>query len=296
MTELYELHDRPSLDGPVLIMVLEGWIDAGYAAGTAAQSLLNGLDTFPVATFDADTLLDHRARRPIMHLQDGVNTALSWPGIELRAGTDLEGNDILLLLGAEPDHQWRAFVKATLDLAELFDTRLVVGLGAYPAAVPHTRPVTMSVTASTEEIAISSGLLRGSLDVPAGVQAVIEHECSDRGMDALGIWSQVPHYVTGDPTPYPAAALALLDCLERVGQLALPKGDLADDATRTRNRIDTAVAANSEHLAMLHELESRHDQMVAEAAENNSDMGELPSADELAAEVERFLRDHGKDH
>ena len=99
---LYELHDRPSLDDPVMVMVLEGWIDAGYAAATAAQTLLGGLDTYPVATFDTDALLDHRARRPIMHLVDGVNTGLSWPSLELRAGIDGDGNDVLLLLGAEP--------------------------------------------------------------------------------------------------------------------------------------------------------------------------------------------------
>ena len=93
---LFDLHDQPALDSPVLVVVLEGWIDSGYAASNAAQALLKGLDTFPLATFDSDSLLDHRARRPIMHLLDGVNTGLSWPGIEMRAATDLEGNDILL--------------------------------------------------------------------------------------------------------------------------------------------------------------------------------------------------------
>ncbi|HEX2578387.1 MAG TPA: PAC2 family protein, partial [Aquihabitans sp.] len=137
---LYDLHDQPSLDAPVLVVVLEGWIDAGYAAGTAVKTLLDGLDTYPVATFDADQLLDHRARRPIMHLVEGVNTGLSWPGIELRAGTDEDGHDLLLLLGAEPDHAWRGFTEAVVELAQDLGVRLVVGLGAYPATVPHTRP------------------------------------------------------------------------------------------------------------------------------------------------------------
>ena len=102
---LYELHDQPSLEDPVMVMVLEGWIDAGYAATTAAQTLLGGIDSYPVATFDTDTLLDHRARRPVMHLVDGVNTGLSWPSLELRAGVDEAGNDLLLLLGAELDSE-----------------------------------------------------------------------------------------------------------------------------------------------------------------------------------------------
>ncbi len=290
---LYDLHDQPSLDAPVLVMVLEGWIDAGYAAGTAIQTLLHGLDTYPVATFDADQLLDHRARRPVMHLVEGVNNGLSWPGIELRAGTDDAGTDVLLLLGAEPDHAWRGFTEAVVELAQDFGTRMVVGLGAYPATVPHTRPVTMSVTASSAELAAVSGLLRGSLEVPAGVQAAIEYRCGELDLPAVGLWSQVPHYVSGEPTPYPAAALALLDQLERTAGLKLPKGDLPSDAERTRHRIDTAMAANSDHLAMLHALEARHDEQVAEGATASDDVV-LPSADELAEEVERFLRDQGE--
>ncbi|MCU1357667.1 MAG: hypothetical protein JWM89_3085 [Acidimicrobiales bacterium] len=286
---LYELHDRPALDRPVLVMVLEGWIDAGYAATTAAQTLLKGLDTFPVATFDSDSLLDHRARRPIMHLVDGVNTGLSWPGLEMRAGTDLEGNDVLLLLGSEPDHSWRAFTDAALGLAQDFGTRLVVGLGAYPATVPHTRPVTLSVTATTAELASVSGLLRGTLDVPAGVQAAIERRCDELDLPALGLWAQVPHYVGGDATPYPAASLALIRQLESAAGLSLPTGDLADDAEENRSRIDAALAANPEHLAMLHNLEARHDE-ITQAGPGGAP---LPSADELAAEVERFLRDQG---
>jgi hypothetical protein len=288
---LYELHDRPSLDSPVLVMVLEGWIDSGHAAGAAAQTLLTNLDTFPVATFDTDALLDHRARRPILHLVDGVNTGLSWPGLEMRAGTDEAGNDILLLLGSEPDHSWKSFTESALGLAQELGTRMVVGLGAYPAAVPHTRPVTMSVTATTEELASISGLLRGSLDVPAGVQAVLEHRCGELGIPAVGLWAQVPHYVTGEATPYPAASLALLQQLQRTAGLLLPLGSLAEDAERTRHRIDAALAVNPEHLAMLHNLEARHDEMTD--AGPSPDAPPLPSADELAAEVERFLRDQG---
>ena len=287
---LYELHDRPSLEDPVLVMVLEGWIDAGYAATTAAQVLLNGLDTYPVATFDADVLLDHRARRPIMHLVDGVNTNLSWPGVELRGGTDDEGNDLLLLLGAEPDHQWRGFTDAALGLAQDLGTRMVVGLGAYPATVPHTRPITLSVTASRPELASVTGLLRGTLDVPAGVQAVIERRCDEHDLPAVGLWAQIPHYVSGDPTPYPAGSLALLRQLERTAGLSVPTGSLADDAESTRARIDAAVAQNPEHLGMLRSLEARHDELVVTG---DAAQPEFPTADELAEEVEQFLRDQG---
>ena len=112
MSDLVELHGHPPMSSPVMVLALEGWIDAGMAAAGAMSAILDGIDTEPFATFDTDVLLDHRARRPIMHLVDGVNTGLSWPSLELRAGTDAAGQDVLLLLGAEPDHAWRAFSDA----------------------------------------------------------------------------------------------------------------------------------------------------------------------------------------
>ena len=292
---LHELHDHPILQEPVLIVALEGWIDAGYAAGTAAQAILTGTDTYPVATFDTDALLDHRARRPIMHLKDGVNAGLSWPSLDLRAGVDEVGNDFLLLIGAEPDHRWRAFTDDVLGLAQQFGARLVVGLGAYPAAVPHTRPVHLSITASTPDLAQSSGLLQGTLDVPAGVQAVMEYRCNELDIPAFGIWAQVPHYISAEPTPYHAASLALLHQLERSAGVHISSAELEVEAERTRNRIDAALSANTEHLAMLRMLEARHDEALAQqqAAAEQLD-APIPSADELAEEVEQFLRDQGQ--
>ncbi|MCB0964058.1 MAG: PAC2 family protein, partial [Acidimicrobiales bacterium] len=179
-----------------------------------------------------------------------------------------------------------------MDLAQAFGTRLVVGLGAYPATVPHTRPVALSVTAATEDLAAASGLLRGTLDVPAGVQAVIERRCDEVGIPALGLWAQIPHYVSGEPSPYHAGSLALLHQLERTAGLSLPTGTLEAEAATTRQRLDEAVAANPEHQAMLTALEERHDEMVQAGGATD---GPLPSADELAAEVEQFLRDQGPD-
>jgi len=284
MTALFERHDHRPLDGPVLIVALEGWIDAGYVAGTASQLLRDRLTTEPVATFDADALLDHRARRPVMHLVDGVNTGLTWPAIELSASADLAGNDLLVLHGAEPDHAWRAFTGAVVDLALDLEARLLVGLGAYPAPTPHTRPTLLSVTAGTEDLAESSGLLRGTLDVPAGVQAAIERHATEAGIPALGLWAQIPHYAAG--MPYPAGVLALLEQLQRTGGLTLPEDGLPDEALASRNRLDSIIAGNPEHQDMVSALEREVDAHAPAGPPAN-----LPSGDELAAEVERFLRD-----
>jgi len=282
--DLYELLDRPDLVEPLLIVALDGWIDAGLGAASALEQLLElpGLEV--VARFDADTLLDHRSRRPTMHLEDGRAHGLTWPAIELRAGRDIAGNDLLLLSGAEPDHRWRAFADTVVDLALVFDVRLVLGLGAYPAPVPHTRPVRVVSTATTAELAEQIGFLPGRIDVPAGVAAAIEERCAQAGLPAAGLWAQVPHYTAA--MPYPAAGAALLAALARVGGLTLEPGALREEAQATHRRIEALIDGNPEHLAMVHQLEGQID-----AAQPQEDPGFLMSGDDLAEELERFLRD-----
>lgn len=283
MSAAYERHPHRPLVDPVLVMALDGWIDAGSAAAGAGAAILTGLEVEPIATFDVDELLDHRARRPVVTLVAGVNEGLSWPSIELGAAHDLNGRDLLVLAGPEPDHSWRAFAHAVLALAEELGVTMMLGLGAYPAAVPHTRPTQLSITANSEELAGRWSYLRGTLEVPAGTQAVIERFAEDRGIDAVTLWAQVPHYASAGP--YPAASLALLAGAEAVTGLALPRSDLPAEADDVRGRLEAAVAGNQEHTAMVRGLE-----VEADEAEGTA---ELPSGDELAAELERFLRDEG---
>src|SRR5215471_20875725 len=114
---LYELIEQPDLDEPVVVLALEGWIDAGLAAGGAAETLCDVLDTVTVARFSTDELLDYRARRPIAHLVDGVLRGLTWPSLEIRAATDTAGRDLLLVIGAEPDRLWQQFTDEVVTLA-----------------------------------------------------------------------------------------------------------------------------------------------------------------------------------
>ncbi len=125
---LYVVHERPELDRPVLVMAPEGWIDAGLGGGAALGTLLTAIETTVVANFDIDELLDHRARRPTARITDGVYEDLMWPEIELRAGHDASGNAVLLLVGPEPDHQWRAYAAALAEVAQLFDVRVLVAV------------------------------------------------------------------------------------------------------------------------------------------------------------------------
>ena len=281
MTSLYSMVNQPELDAPVMVMVLKGWIDAGLGADGAADVLIEGLERETIARFDADALLDWRARRPTMRLVEGINTQLTWEETELSWAKDKSGQDVLLLLGNEPDHAWLTFSEQAIDLALDLGARMVVGLGAYPTPVPHTRPPLIAASASSPELA--QGFVLNSVEVPSGVQGMIERRAHLRGLPALGLWAQVPHYVAA--MPYPAASLALLQATNRVAGLDLPLGNLPDLADASRRRIDELIAQNPEHAAMLEQLESQAEQQATSTALSAT------SGDELAAELERFLRE-----
>ncbi len=289
---LYELHERPDLHEPVLLVALEGWIDAGGAASRAIESIVTTSEMTHVATFDADTLLDFRARRPILHLVDGVNTGLSWSTTEVHSTRSPNGTDVLLLTGVEPDHAWNAFADSVLGLSLELGCRMQVGLGAYPAAAPHTRPVQLSATASTDELAAQVGLIRGTVDVPAGIEAVLEQRFAAAGLPAIGVWAQVPHYAAG--MGYPAAAARLVEGLNLVSGTDFDAEQLGDEVTAMRARIDELVEPNPQHAAMIRQLEQAYDESL-EALGDDAPLGggELPSGDELAEELQRFLREQG---
>jgi predicted ATP-grasp superfamily ATP-dependent carboligase len=216
---------------------------------------------------------------------------MTWPEIELRAATDSDGRELLMLVGDEPDRLWHRFTDEVVALALDFGVRMCVGLGAYPFAAPHTRPPRVACTASTPRLAEGS-FLRASLDFAGGIQAAIEQACHDRGIPSLGVWAQIPHYL---PTrmPFPAGSQALIESVNLVADLNLPLGDLPGRAEATRTRLDELIAQNSEHGAMLRSLEEAWDQ--AEPADEPMAIGDLPTGDELVAELEQFLRDQRPD-
>lgn len=283
--DIYELHGHPEMSDPVMLVALEGWIDSGSAAANAMASLLDSLDTEIVATFDTDQLLDHRARRPVMTLHEGLMDELTWPAIELHAALDDNGRHLLLLAGAEPDHCWGRFTDGIRDLIVDLEVSTVVGLGAYPAPVPHTRETRLALTSPTAEVLEAyTGFVRGSVEIPAGIQAAIEQSAAMEGIRSMALWAQIPHYITG--MPYPTGSLALIDGVERVTELTLPTGRLGEEASNTRARLDELVESNSQHQEMIEQLEG-----VFDSEPLDSQLGPLPTGDELAAELQQFLRD-----
>jgi proteasome assembly chaperone (PAC2) family protein len=273
---LYRLAAQPHVEQPVLVVCMDGWIDAGLGAATAMAAIVEQLHPTLVATFDTDELIDHRARRPVMQIENGLNTGLSWPEPELRHGRDHAGRDALLLTGPEPDMRWHAFTDSIVELAQRFGVRMAIGLGAFPAPSPHTRPARLASTATDSGLAAKIGFVPGSLEVPAGIQGALERAFADTGIPAVGLWARVPHYVAA--MPYPAASASLLG-------IEFDLSELQAAAAVTNQRIDTLIANSDDHTAMVAQLEAAQD-----ATEGEVDLTNLPSGDEIAAELERFLR------
>jgi hypothetical protein len=284
----YLLHGPlPQLDRPVLVVMLSGWIDASGAAAAAVAAIDAECSTTPLATFDSDTFIDYRARRPVMELREGVNTRLVWSEIDLKLGADGGGRPVLTLTGPEPDTQWRAFAAAVAELALRLDVYQMVALGSYPFATPHSRPSRLSSSSPSADVVANMPYLKSSVDVPAGVSAVLEHALTEAGVASLGLWVQVPHYVSA--MSYPAASTALLQGLNEVTGIKVHATALVREAEIQRSRIDSLVSSNDDHVTMVHQLEVAYDN----AAQEQLSLGvaDIPSGDELAAEFERFLRD-----
>jgi proteasome assembly chaperone (PAC2) family protein len=286
----------PEVERPVLVVMLGGWIDASGSAVAAVEALADQLHARTFITFDDDAFIDYRARRPTMEVRDGLNERLVWNLPELRHGTDRAGNDVLLLTGPEPDTAWRRFATVVADLAEEFGVRAMFGLGAYPFATPHTRPSRISCTSPSVDVLATVGHAKSTVDVPAGTEALLEHTLTERGIPSLGLWVQVPHYVSA--MAYPAASAALLEALAHDAGLDLDISHLRNEGVIQRQRLDTLISQNDEHATMLGQLEIAFDAIAAVtgpgADETASDLGPLPSGDDLAREVEAFLRSQGE--
>lgn len=282
---LLQIDRWPDLRRPVLILAMEGWIDAGLGGGGALATLLQGMTTEVFGTFDSDALLDQRARRPVLRIENGINTSMTWPEITLRTG-DNGDRSVVVLSGPEPDMRWKQFTREVVAVSQRLGIELVVGLGAFPAPVPHTRPLRLVATATTKELADLVGYLPASIDVPAGIHASLERGFAEADVPAVGVWARVPHYAAG--MPYPAASEALLDKLADLTGIVVDTSDLHTAAVTTLSQLDQLTSGSVEHSAMVRQLEQQDDDEVNTQA--IFDLSDLPSGEEIAAELERYLR------
>ena len=289
--ELYELTDElPELGQPVLIQALTGFVDAGNATRLAREQLLTSLDAQVVARFDVDQVFDYRSRRPVMTFVEDHWESYDAPALELHLLRDDDETPFLLLTGPEPDLQWERFVAAVAGLSARLDVRLTVGLNSIPMAVPHTRPSGVTAHATRKDLIAGHEPWLQKVQVPAGVGHLLEYRLGEQGRDALGFAAHVPHYVA--QAEYPAAAEALLSAVSRSTGLLLPVEALRTAAESVRVEIDRQVTQTEEAATLVQALEEQYDAFARGRGEKSllaGETGPLPTADELGAELERFL-------
>lgn len=274
---------------PVLVHALDGFLSAGQAGQVAARHLVASGGGRVVASFDIDQMYDYRARRPGLVFDRDHYANYDAPRLLVRLLEDAEGTPYLLLSGPEPDYRWEAFSAAVRALVERFDVGLVVGMGAVPMGVPHTRPIMITTHASRSDLVDRPNLWRAQMVVPTSAQSLLELRLGERGHDAMGYVAHVPHYLA--QVEYPTAAVALLSAVaERTG-LRLDLTSLIETAESTLSEIDEQVT-EQDGGTVLSNLEEQYDAFARGASESLlATEGPLPTADELGKQVEEFLAD-----
>ncbi|WP_221584464.1 proteasome assembly chaperone family protein [Microbacterium sp. G2-8] len=281
-----------------LVALLTGITDAGGTVSSIVEFAREDLEPHPVAVFRNDALLDYRARRPIVTFDQDHLSEFRAPRLELSLVRDALGQQFLLLAGYEPDFQWNAFVDAVRELADEYDVASLTWLHAIPMPVPHTRQLTTTVSGSRTDLIQAHSVWRPHTQVPATAGHLLEFRLSEDGFPVAGFVMLVPHYLA--ETEYPGAALAALDKLMTATGLVFGLDGLRDDNRAYLERVDDQISRNDELARMVEALEQRYDAyMAGERGASVSGEGlvesDLPSADELAAELERFLADRPGD-
>jgi proteasome assembly chaperone (PAC2) family protein len=271
---------RPTLREPVVIAAFEGWNDAGDAATTAARYLVDRWDVDLVAEVDPEEFYDFTSTRPEVRLDDDGMREIVWPTTEIYAGTVPGADqDVLLIIGTEPQLRWRTYCAQLTAVAQDQGARLCLTLGALLAEVPHTRPTPLVGTAYDPEVVSGLDLQPSQYEGPTGIVGVLHDAWRRAGLRSASLWATVPAYVPGAPSP--KAALALIERAASMLQTWVPTTDLEIASASYERQVSELVDADEETATYVASLEERHD----------VEPGVLPTADSIAEEIERFLRE-----
>jgi predicted ATP-grasp superfamily ATP-dependent carboligase len=271
-----EIVQMPELRDPVMVMSFTGWVDGGLAGAGAAAVLADQLQSARTcANFDLAEYVDLQQTRPTVSLVDGETRRVHWPTIEIVAG--VAGRDVLMVTGPEPSVRWRAVADELVEFAQSAGVRDAVCLGGMPSPVSHRRPIMVLATASSRSVAQESGALRADYLGPTGIQTVMQVALGEAGIPTVGLWAQVPHYVAG--TLSPPAIRALLDRLHELTRITVDTHGLDDQTSEYNEQVESGLAERPDVAALVRQIEEA------------SGPEELPSGDDLAREIEQFLRD-----
>ncbi|MFF8828907.1 proteasome assembly chaperone family protein [Streptomyces sp. NPDC015131] len=278
--------------GLVMLYHFDGYIDAGETGEQIVDGLLDALPHQVVARFDHDRLVDYRARRPLLTFRRDRWSAYEVPAIEVRLVQDATGAPFLLLSGPEPDVEWERFAAAVRQVVERLGVRLSVNFHGIPMGVPHTRPVGLTPHGNRTDLVPGHSSPFDEAQVPGSAEALVEYRLMEAGHDVLGVAAHVPHYVAR--SPYPDAALTAVEAITAATGLVLPAvaHALRTRAQRTQTEIERQIGEGDEELtALVQGLEHQYDAMAGAETRGSlvAEPVELPSADEIGREFERFL-------
>jgi hypothetical protein len=285
----------PVASGLPLVVALTGFTDAGGAVSGLIDYMRDELDSRLLATFENDILLDYRARRPLVTFDEDHLTDWTPQRLELTLTGDAIGQPFLLLAGYEPDFAWNAFADSVVAMAANLGVSSVTWVHAIPMPVPHTRPVPTTVSGTRDELTAAHSVWRPRTQVPGTVAHLLELRLADAGVPIAGFALLVPHYLAD--SEYPAAILAALDSIAVATGRVFAGDDLRDQNRDYLEKVTEQVSGNDELMGMLQGLEERYDSYMAGSTQATPIIhtGDLPSADELAAELERFLANRPSD-
>ncbi|HEX8099596.1 MAG TPA: PAC2 family protein [Actinomycetota bacterium] len=279
--------ERPTLDHPPLICAFKGWNDGGEAASIAAQYLKERWEAKKFAELDPEEFFDFQVTRPTVHLDEGVSRVIDWPLGEFSAASP-GGHDVALFTAGEPNVRWKTFTNSIIDAAKQVGSDLLVTLGAFLTDVPHSRPVPVVGSAADEETARRLGLTRSQYEGPTGIVGVL-HDFSIRaGLPSISLWAAVPHYLPAAPNP--KAALALVERASALLSIPVDTEGLRRATSTWEEGVLRLVSESDELGEYVGRLEAAADANVQETKMSEEP---LPSGDVIAAELERFLREHG---
>lgn len=273
-----------------LVIGLTGFVDSGAAVAQVSAYLLDELDHRDVLVFDNDALLDYRARRPIMVFEETRITEYRRPQLVLRLAFDELATPFLLLTGYEPDFQWDRFVAAVLDIIERYGVATTTWVHSIPMPVPHTRSIGVTVSGTRDDLIEALSIWRPRTQVPGNVLHLLEYRLTEAGHPIAGFVLLVPHYLAD--TEFPSAAVTALESITAATSLLFPTDRLRSDGREFLAKIEDQVEGNSELARLVGTLEERHDSYMQDnplRSPLTDEDGELPSADSIAAELQKFL-------
>ncbi|MHC5796510.1 proteasome assembly chaperone family protein [Lacisediminihabitans sp. FW035] len=281
------------LNGRLLVVAFEGWNDAGEAASGAVSTLKDLLDLYPIAEIDAERYFDYQFNRPTVTQDDDGIRLLVWPTVVTYGPTGVlaqrspesadvtigeNASNIYLLLGTEPSRNWKSFTAEVMATITENSITGVVFLGAMLADVPHTRPISVFVSSENEQLRRELSVEKSSYEGPVGILSVLGEAAEKAGIPTVSIWASVPHYVHNAPSP--KATLAIIDKLEELIDVVIPRGELVDESAAWESGIDVLASEDDEMATYIAQLEQARDTVDSPEA----------SGEAIAQEFEKYLR------